>query len=172
MSKRRRTLTIWMLGVGVMLAGCTFPMRQVPFEARPADWESLAGAWRGEYWTPAYDRHGTIAFNLAASTEAASGEVLMISDRSGGPYVRSAPNPGAVLSEPITELLAIRFVRARDGQIDGHLEPYWDPDRRCQASATFLGWVDGNRISGTFSSRCVDDTTRILNGRWAAHRNR
>jgi hypothetical protein len=63
-------------------------------------------------------------------------------------------------------------VRARDGQIDGHLEPYWDPDRRCQASATFLGWVDGNRISGTFSSRCVDDTTRILNGHWAAHRDR
>jgi hypothetical protein len=32
--------------------------------------------------------------------------------------------------------------------------------------------TDGDRISGTFSSRCVDDTTRILNGPWAVRRAR
>lgn len=63
----------------------------------------------------------------------------MIADESGWPYRRYAPTSGATPVEPFTELLTIRFVRAVDGQISGDLEPYWDPDRRCQASATVLG---------------------------------
>jgi hypothetical protein len=153
-----------------MLVGCGLAMSPVRIDATPADRQSLNGAWSGEYWTHAYDRHGTIAFRLTASTEAASGEVLMISDRSGWPYQRYAPTSGAAQFEPFTELLTIQIVRARDGHVTGHLEPYWDPDRHCQASATFLGSIDGNRIRGTFRSRCEDDSTRVLNGRWTVQR--
>ena len=79
---------------------------------------------------------------------------------------------GAAGFGPFTELLTIRIVRTLDGHITGHLEPYWDPDRHCQASTTFLGSVDGDRIRGTFTSKCDDDSTRILNGRWTVHRRR
>ena len=163
-------LAIAILIVGAMFAGCTLPMRPVNIDAAPADWRSLSGTWHGEYWARAYDRHGTIALRLTASPEDASGEVLMIADESGWPYRRYAPTSGAAPVEPFTELLTIRFVRAVDAQISGDLEPYWDPDRRCQASATFRGKVDANNISGTFTSRCVDDITRIVSGRWTVHR--
>jgi hypothetical protein len=155
-----------------MLVSCGLAMRPVTIETTPAGWQSLDGAWRGEYSTHAYDRHGTIALQLKASREEASAEVLMISDRSGWPYQRYTPESGAAPFEPFTELLTIRIVRARDGQITGHLEPYWDPDRHCQAAATFLGSIDGNRIRGTFTSACDEDRTRILNGRWMVQRKR
>ena len=38
--------------------------------------------------------------------------------------------------------------------ISGTMDPYWDPDRRCRAAASFLGSVDGNVIAGSFVSRC------------------
>jgi len=167
---RRLSAAIGVLTLSPLLVSCGLAMR--PVSIAPAGWESLDGAWRGEHWTHAYDRHGTIALRLTASTEEASGEVLMISDRSGWPYQRYAPESGVAPLEPFTELLTIRIVRAVDGQITGHLEPYWDPDRHCQAAATFLGSIDGDRIRGTFRSRCEDDSTRILNGRWTVQRHR
>jgi len=169
---RRVSAAIGVLALSTTLVSCGSAMRPVSIDATPAGWQSLDGAWRGAYWAHAYDRHGTIALRLAASTEEASGEVLMISDRSGWPYQRDAPRSGAAGFGPFTELLTIRIVRTLDGHITGHLEPYWDPDRHCQASTTFLGSVDGDRIRGTFTSKCDDDSTRILNGRWTVHRRR
>jgi hypothetical protein len=58
----------------------------VAFSGTPAAWQMLAGQWHGEYWMRPSDRHGIIAFTLTASTEQASGNVLMISDRFGSPY--------------------------------------------------------------------------------------
>jgi hypothetical protein len=133
----------------------------------------LAGEWRGEYWMRAFDRHGTIGFTLVASTEQASGDVLMMSDRFGSPYRWYPPQSGVtpLPAEPRTQLLTIRFVRADRGRISGRLESYWDPDRRCRAAAAFLGSVDGNIIRGTLSSVCEDDGRR-LDGRWKVERKR
>ena len=159
------------LGLTAALSSCALPLRSVRFGGTPADWQMLAGEWRGEYWMRAYDRHGTIAFKLVASTEQASGDVLMISDRFGWPYQWYPPRAGMspAASGPRTELLTIRFVRADRGQISGRVESYWDPDRRCRASASFLGSLDGNIIRGTLSSVCEDDWRR-LDGRWKVER--
>jgi hypothetical protein len=67
--------------------------------------------------------------------------------------------------------MTIQFVRADDGQISGRLDPYWDPDRRCRASAWFLGSVHGDIMRGTFSSVC-EDRGWPSNGRWKVTRKR
>jgi hypothetical protein len=153
--------------------GCTLAMRPVRLDAKPAEREALAGDWRGEYWMAAYDRHGTIAFKLVAAAEQATGDVLMISDRFGWPYVWMPPTTGLSSRpmEPTTPLLTIRFVRADRGMISGRMEPYWDPDRRCRASASFLGSLDGNVIKGNVVSVCEDDF-RTLKRRWRVERKR
>lgn len=149
-------------------------MRPVTFQATGTEWKRLAGEWRGEYWMRGGDRHGLIAFELMADEQAASGDVLMISDRVGWPYERYSPGPRQY-REPHdrSQLLTIRFVRADDGQIAGRMDPYWDPDRRCRAVASFRGSVDGDAIFGAVSSACVDDPGRsAIDGRWKVVRQR
>ena len=172
MRTRRVPVAVTLAAISATLTGCALNMRPVTFQATPAEWQRLAGEWRGEYWMRSYDRHGLIAFKLVADDRAASGDVLMISDRSGWPYGRYPPGPGHH-GEPLdrSHLLTILFVRADDGQIAGRLEPYWDPDRRCTAVAAFRGSVDGDAIYGTVSSTCVNDPAhRDMHGRWKVER--
>ena len=68
-----------------------------------------------------------------------------------------------------SQLLAIRFVAADGGRIRGSMEPYWDPDRLCRASASFLGSADGDVVAGSFVSTC-EDGEREWRGRWRVER--
>jgi hypothetical protein len=170
MFKPRAAMLVGVIGFTAAFTACALPMRSVTLAATPADWRLLDGDWRGEYWMQAYDRHGTIAFRLLASTEEAHGEVLMISDRLAWPY-QSQPGVSPVLLEPRTQLLAIRFVRADRGQIAGQLDAYWDPDRRCRAATSFVGSLDGDVMRGTVVSHCEEDV-RVLSGRWKVQRKR
>ena len=154
----------------VVSAGCAFAMRAVPFEATPAAWERLAGDWRGDYRIDDHDRSGLIDFRLKGAEHEAFGEVLMIPDRTTRPAtlpdrgLHPSPNPWTE-----AQLLTIRFVAAEAGAIRGSMAPYWDPDRACQARATFAGSVDGDAIAGTFTSVC-EDAVRVLRGRWRVAR--
>jgi hypothetical protein len=147
-------------------------MRQVPVTASHAQWQALAGEWHGTYRMDGYDRHGTIAFKLVALEEHASGEVLMIPERTGSPYTANRSTPGDVPTKfgPRTELLTIRFVEAAGGVLDGTMDPYWDPDRQCTAHASFTGSVEGDVASGTVTSVCENDV-KTLRGEWRARRN-
>lgn len=157
----------------VSAAGCSLAMRPVSVSASHIQWEALAGEWRGTYEMNGYDRHGTIAFKLVAIEEQASGEVLMIPERTGWPYTMNRPEaeqrPGRV--EPRTQLLTIRFVEASEGTLSGTMDPYWDPDRRCTAHASFTGVVEGDAVTGSVTSVCENDV-RVLRGQWRARRNR
>ena len=120
------TLAVTALAGGLCAtAGCSMAMRQVPVTASHVQWNALAGEWRGTYRMDGYDRHGTIAFKLVAIEEQASGEVLMIPERTGWPYTmnRPAPREPPVRVEPRTELLTIRFVEAADGALNGTMDP-------------------------------------------------
>ncbi len=167
---RRAALTA-SLAVLFANTGCSLTMRPVHVAASHIQWEALAGEWRGTYRMDGYDRHGTIAFKLAAIEEQASGEVLMIPERTGWPYTMNGPmqGPPSGRMEPRTQLLTIRFVEAADGTVSGTMDPYWDPDRQCTAHATFTGLIDGNSVSGSVNSVC-DDNVRVLHGRWRARR--
>ena len=153
-------------------SGCSVAMRPVTFDAKPAEWERLAGDWRGDYTITGRDRHGVIEFSLKAVEREASGDVLMIADRFGWPMTGMPPKDGAVRPAPSgPQLLTIRFVEAAGGEIRGNMDPYWDPDRNCRAWASFLGSVDGDVIAGSFISVC-DDGARVLGGRWRVERRR
>ena len=158
-------VTTW--GVGA----CAANPPPVPVYASRADWETLSGRWRGSYSTSAPARRGLIDFTLSAGDEHASGDVMMIAEGTRVPY-RAYP-PGdprlAPIEAPYTQLLTIKFVRAAQGQISGTIASYWDPDRSCQASATFLGSAQLRAIDGAFTSTC-EDGIRQLHGKWRVTR--
>ena len=108
---------------------------------------------------------------LSASEEQASGDVLMISDDTRIPYRPYPPGDPRLgpVDAPYTQLLTIRFVRAERGQISGTIASSWDPDRQCQATATFLGTAQARAIEGTFTSTC-EDGMRELRGDWRVTR--
>ena len=153
--------------IGAATPGCASNPAPVPVDASRADWEILAGQWQGTYSTTPQGRTGTIDFRLSAQAEQAAGDVLMIAENEKVPYGRLPPGDARVgpTNTRETHLLAIRFVRAQQGQISGTIDSYWDPDRRCQATAVFLGQVKDRVIDGTFTSTC-DDGVRRLNGKW------
>jgi hypothetical protein len=95
----------------------------------------------------------------------------MIADGERVPYRLFPPGDPRLgpTGAPHTQLLTIRFVRADRGLITGTIASYWDPDRRCQASAMFLGEAKARAIDGTFTSIC-EDGVRQLRGRWQVSR--
>ena len=163
-----------LLGIGVLAVlgcSCSFAMRPVRFDAGAADWESLTGHWRGDYTITGRDRHGLIEFRLKGLTHEATGDVLMIFERTAWPVTGMPPKDGMPPQPPLdSQLLAIQFVAVDHGMIRGNMERYWDPDRGCNAWGTFLGSVDGHVISGSFTSVC-DDGMRVLHGRWRVERS-
>jgi hypothetical protein len=104
------------LGFPVALAfgtGCSLAMRPVQMEATRADWEKLAGDWRGDYSMAGLDRHGVIEFRLHAPERQATGDVLMIADRFKWPETGMPPRDGFThLPTTQSQLLTIRFVAA------------------------------------------------------------
>jgi hypothetical protein len=147
-------------------AGCA-SMPPVRLDATRTDLEMLAGQWDGEYTSPALGRRGSIEFKLVAGQNQASGDVLMIPQGSGTPYQPGSfehpPNsPG---NQPPWQLLTIRFVRASGGTISGMLDPYWDPDRNCEARTVFEGNLVERRIEGTFRTT-FDCGAGQASGRW------
>jgi len=158
----------FVLAAAVALTGCGVSMRPVRVEATPDGWTRLAGRWRGEYTIVDRDRRGLIEFRLHAAARDASGTVLMIPDRFGP---AGMPDRQPPYRPPDTEsqLLAIRFVAADGERIQGAMEPYWDPERLCRASASFLGSVDGAVAAGTFVSTC-EGGMQGLRGRWRVER--
>jgi hypothetical protein len=157
--------------LAVLLApGCGY-MPPVQLEATPADLELLAGQWKGEYDSPTLGRHGSIEFKLVAGQVQASGDVVMIPQGSKQPYQRSTlehPPQGAD-GLPESQVLSIRFVRASGGAISGMLDPYWDPDRNCQARTVFSGTQVEWSIEGTFRTT-FDCGSGEATGRWHAMR--
>jgi hypothetical protein len=158
---------------GAILAGtaCSLAMRPVPFHGSEADWQQLAGDWLGEYQIAEHDRYGVIEFRLKANEHAASGDVLMIVDDPRWPDTGMPQDGRKGQPAPDSRLLSIRFVEADRGGIHGTMEPYWDPQRGCRASASFLGSVDGDVISGSLTSAC-EGGLGALRGHWRVERRR
>jgi hypothetical protein len=172
MSMRRIGLLV--LIPAVLAVGCHYKGPPVQVYGTPADLEALVGEWSGEYvGTRLHGRNGSIFFTLAAGTDNAHGDVLMTPERAE-PYKRyPGEQPFAQTGEPFPrdQVLTIRFVRAMDGSITGRLEPYWDPDRRSQATSVFTGRLQGNRIEGTFTTSYASGE-ESTGGRWSVTRIR
>lgn len=157
--------------IGLGESACAYNPPPVPVYASRADWEILAGHWTGTYTTSSTGRRGVIEFTLSADDGQAFGDVVMFADGEPAPYRRYPPGYPQLgpTNQPYAQLLTIRFVRAERGLISGTIASYWDPDRRCQASAMFLGEAKPREIDGTFTSIC-EDGVRQLRGKWRVTR--
>jgi hypothetical protein len=140
--------------ITALLTTACASMPPVRMEATTADYEMLAGEWRGDYTSPALGRRGSIEFKLVAGENKAFGDVVMVPQGSGRPY-----EPQTTLEHPYqdqrtatSQVLTIFFVRASGGVITGTLDPYWDPDRNCNASTFFRGQLFDRTITGTFNT--------------------
>lgn len=164
-------LALAALSTALGVAACAGNPPPVPVYASRADWETLSGHWTGSYSMVAPGRRGLIEFTLSAAEEQASGDVTMIAESTRTPYRPYPPGDPRLtpIDAPYTQRLTIKFVRADESQISGTIASYWDPDRMCQASATFLGSAQPRLIEGTFVSRCGEGV-RQLHGTWRVTR--
>jgi hypothetical protein len=140
----------------------------IPLRGSIAELAPLAGEWDGTYASRDTGRSGSLWFKLVAGEDHAHGDVLMTPDGSR-PYRRypSEAPPGA--SEPdFPRSLTIRLVSTTGGEIDGRLDPYWDPACRCRADTAFRGRLAEGTLRGTFVTRFANGARAA--GEWQAIR--
>jgi hypothetical protein len=144
----------------------------IPVNASPADIESLSGEWAGTYSSHDTRRSGSIWFKLIAGDDHAHGDVVMIPVGRLEQYYRYPPdNRWRDVEHPdVSPVLTIRFAHLTGGLLNGQLDPYWDPDCKCQAVTVFRGRLSGDTLKGTFDTRL--GFGRVATGRWVADRRR
>jgi hypothetical protein len=69
---------------------------------------------------------------------------------------------------PETTVLTIRFVRVERGHVSGTLDPYAEPQTGARLLTTFSGELNGNSITGTYTTRLPSGETQT--GRWSVQR--
>lgn len=159
------TRALWIATALAMVAGCTGPGTPIPVRG---DLEPLVGRWEGEYSSPQTGRVGSIVFTLAAGTDTARGDILMIP--------RSAEPPPAMPrdAEPggrPPQVLHVSFVRCEGSAVTGWIDPYPDPDTGEKVLTTFDGVLKGDRIEGTYTSY-AELSGRRTTGNWQVKRKR
>ena len=151
-------------------AGCA-SVPVVPLRGDPFDFAALVGEWEGSYASNDGRGEGSIWFELTAGEDHAHGDVLM-QPRGATPYVGYGFHsyPWQYTQTEMPRFLMIRFVRVSRDQVDGVLEPYWDPLCACPATTSFRGALADGQLRGTF----VTWNAGVLRseGRWSATRRR
>jgi hypothetical protein len=167
-----RWLRRMLLGSICTLAAACVSGPPIAIQGSPSSLQALVGEWDGTYTSRDTGRSGSIWFKLIAGEDHAHGDVLMTPKGWTHSYYRYRPHSRPSVNHPadLTQALTIQFVHTADGTIDGHLEPYWDPDCQCEAVTTFRGRLQGDRLEGTFSTRL--GIAGQANGRWIAYRRR
>jgi hypothetical protein len=138
----------------------------IPIQGPQTDLVALTGEWRGTYTSPDLNRDGTIWFTLVEGEGHAHGDVRMTPQGRTEPY-QPYDTTNKRTHEP-PQFLSIRFVRVSADDVEGVLDPYWDPDHECVATTTFRGQRQGDRLQGTFQTRLMTGTT--VTGRWRVDR--
>ena len=161
---------VGLLSFSLFWTGCaaTTPPAPVPVSGAPADVSLLAGEWEGEYHGDSRGRSGVITFRLAAGADTASGDVIMFANEG-----RTTVGSGDTRNTGPTAFpqgLTIRFVRAAQGQVNGALDPYRDPECNCTVTTTFEGRLRGDVIEGRYvTARSGADA---LHGTWKVTRKK
>jgi hypothetical protein len=154
------------LGLALLAGACVGVQPPVPVSG---DVASLTGEWEGTYSSAQSGRRGNIFFRLEAGRDTARGDIVMYPV---GYPVATAPwdpsNP-ADPNRPSAEVLTITFVQAVAGTVTGRLDPYRDPQCGCSLTTTFIGKLQGDTLSGTFTSWHQEMQKRV-EGEWNALR--
>jgi hypothetical protein len=155
------------LGLGASTLACISKPREIAVTSSDFDLNPLLGEWHGEYKGSETGRSGTIAFTLRAGEANASGNVVMIPQSAG--INAAAVDP----SQAGRQVLTIHFVRKEGGSVTGTLDPYSDPECRCQVNTTFQGtFTDARTIEGTYTTVPSQPGTGVTTGTWKVTRLR
>ena len=163
MSPRRVVGLIGVAGTALSVA-CGSLNTPVPVAGPPADVAELAGHWEGTYRSSVTGRSGVIEFQLEAERDTAFGSVVMLPNEPSA-FVRGY-DPA---SPSAPQWLDINFVRCERGQVTGTLGPYGDPETGEALLTVFQGFIDGDRIEGTFATT-VQATGDMSTGQWEVQR--
>jgi hypothetical protein len=137
--------------LGLAIGGCAQnPPPRIPITIDPISLTALRGQWTGSYRGDQTLRTGAIEFSLNASGDSATGSVVMTDER-GMNVLRPVDTPQQHLRHAVSsQVLFIRFVGARDGEVFGKLEPYVAPDCDCTVNTSFTGKIRADTVSGTY----------------------
>jgi hypothetical protein len=152
----------------LLLAACAATQTPVPVVGPSADITALAGEWLGDYSSTESGRSGSISFTLRAADDSAFGDVVMIPTGWGRPLTPWRGETSSAAPRPQTEVLTINFVRVQQAHVNGTLAPYADPQTGERLVTTFTGEVNGNTITGTYTTRLPSGATQT--GRWTVQR--
>jgi len=151
--------------LGLAIGGCVQnPPPRVGLAADPISLAALRGQWAGAYIGEQTHRSGSIEFSLNAAGDSAVGSVLM-TDEHGLNVVRPVDTPQQHLRHVAApQMLFIRFVAVRNGEVFGKLEPYVAPDCDCTVNTSFTGKIRADTVSGTFFTEASTMLTQT--GTW------
>jgi hypothetical protein len=113
-----------------LAAACGGAQHPVEVKGGDSDLVKLAGDWTGSYTGIESGRSGPVSFSLELGRHTANGLVMLDS---------ATP-------------LSIEFVAVQAGEISGQIAPYTDPTCNCEVHTDFVGSLDGDSISGTFTT--------------------
>lgn len=130
-----------------LLTACGGSQKDVEVKGGETDMAQLAGDWEGTYQGNESGRSGTAKFSLQLGRHTAEGVVYMGGDTP----------------------LQIKFVQVEGGKIQGTIAPYTDPNCSCEVETSFLGTLEGDVISGMFSTK-ISATGQIQTGTWSVNR--
>src|SRR5712691_6228558 len=151
------------------LSACGASRSPVPLVGASTDVSALTGEWPGDYSSAESGRSGSISFTLRATDDSAFGDVIMVPAAWGRPLVpwrqENATGPNQA---PASTVLKIRFVRVEHGHVSGTLDPYADPQTGARLLTRFTGEVNGNMISGTYTTQLPSGETQ--SGQWSVQR--
>ena len=163
---RSRTLPTLLV---LALTACGASRAPVPLVGASADVGALTGEWAGDYSSAESGRSGSISFTLRAAGDSAFGDVVMIPSAWGRPLIPwRGENATGANQQPASTVLTIRFVRVEHGHVSGTLDPYADPQTGARLLTTFGGELNGNQITGTYTTRLTSGGTQT--GRWTVQR--
>lgn len=168
MTAKARIATIAALA---LVGGCGYSPPPVAVSGPVAELAGLNGEWWGEYrmQSPG-SRTGSILFRLDAAADSATGDVMMTYDTEGRPAVIASDADPWRQPVPRSKQLRITFVRTSGGTVSGAIEPYADPQCGCLLNTTFIGRVEGDRVSGTWRSVAEGESAVHGHGVWSAER--
>jgi hypothetical protein len=153
----------------LLVAACAANPTPVLVVGTPSETSRLAGAWEGQCASVETERSGSISVSLREGADTAFGDVVMV-PRAVAPSP-SDPRGAIPIAPQVPQVLKISFVRAAINVVNGTLDPYKSPDCGCMLHTLFQGTIEGDRISGTFTTRHSDRTAPQQKGTWWAKRS-
>jgi hypothetical protein len=140
--------------VAALVAGCGASMwASVPVTGSDASVGRLAGTWEGTFEGGGAGK-ARIQFALPQGSRYAEGQVTF-----------NANEPAKATT------VSIRQVNAgAEGKVAGVIGPYQEPQLKAQAQTAFVGTLQGDTITGTFTTRVIGSADAGQRGRWQMSR--